>query len=269
MQHQPSRRWFLSTGGLGVVGVALAGGSAFGGQRGPAASPADPATVEDLVAGNRILAREQVLDAFGHISVRHPRNPDRYLLARSVAPGLVTADDIIEYDLDSKAIDDRGRASYRERFIHGEIYRSRRDVNAIVHCHTPSLLPFSVTKVPMRPVYHQSSWVAEGVPVFEIREAGGMTDMLIGDGRLAKALVATLGAKPAVLMRGHGAVVVGNSIPTVVGRSVYLDVNARAQVQAMALGGPITYIDPEEAKKYAAPNNYDRSWELWKKQVTR
>src|SRR2546427_3267329 len=121
MQQHHSRRWFLSTGGLGVAGVALAGRSSFG-QRGPAPSPADPATIDDLVAGNRILAREQVLDAFGHISVRHPRNPDRYLLARSVAPALVTADDIIEYDLDSKAIDDRGRASYRERFIHGEIY---------------------------------------------------------------------------------------------------------------------------------------------------
>ena len=149
MQHQPSRRWFVSTGGLGVVGIAFAGGSAFGGQRGAPASPADPAIVEDLVAGNRILAREQVLDAFGHISVRHPRNPDRYLLSRSLAPGLVVADDIIEYDLDSNAIGDRGRASYRERFIHGEIYRSRRDVNAIVHCHTASLLPFGVTKVPM------------------------------------------------------------------------------------------------------------------------
>src|SRR5438132_6129393 len=183
MHQHLSRRWFLSTGGLGVAGVALAGRSAFA-QRGPAASPADPATVEDLVAGNRILAREQVLDAFGHISVRHPRNPDRYLLARSVAPALVTADDIIEYDLDSKPIDDRGRASYRERFIHGEIYRTRGDVNAIVHCHTPSLLPFGVTKVLLRPVYHQSSWVAEGVPVFEIRQAGGMTDMLIGDNRL-------------------------------------------------------------------------------------
>lgn len=269
MSTAHSRRQFLTTFGAGAAGAALGGASLLRGQT-PAPSPADPALVADLVAGNRILSREQVLDAFGHISVRHPRNGTRYLLARSLAPGLVTAADIVEYDLDSNAIEARGRAPYRERFIHGEIYRARPDVNAVVHCHTPSLLPFGITRVPLRPVYHQSAFVAEGIPVFEIRDAAGMTDMLVGDARLGTALAQVLGNKPAALMRGHGAVIVGNSIPTVVGRSVYLDINARAQAQAMALGGgPITYIDAEEARKYAAPNNYERAWELWKQQVSR
>ena len=225
--------------------------------------------IDDLVAANRILAREQVLDAFGHVSVRLSGRVDRFLLARSLAPELVTAADILEYDLDGNPIDARGRASYRERFIHGEIYRARSDVRAIVHCHTLSLIPFGVSGVPLRPIYHQSAFIAQGVPVFEIRTAAGMTDMLITDGRLGRALAQTLGNKPAALMRGHGAVVVGDSIPNVVGRSVYLDINARLQAQAIALGGTITYLEPEEARLYLAPNNYDRAWELWKKQVSR
>ncbi len=239
------------------------------GQQPSSAGPVDPALIDDLVAANRILAREQVVDAFGHVSVRHPRGADRFLIARSVAPELVTAADIMEYDLDGNPVDARGRASYRERFIHGEIYRARSDVKAVVHCHTASLIPFGVTRVPLRPVYHQGAFVANGVPVFEIRDAGGMTDMLVGDAKLGRALAATLGNKPAALMRGHGAVIVGDSIPTAVGRSVYLDINARAQAQALALGGKITYLDPEEARKYVAPNNYERAWELWKKQVSR
>jgi HCOMODA/2-hydroxy-3-carboxy-muconic semialdehyde decarboxylase len=186
-----------------------------------------------------------------------------------VAPELVTAADIIEHDLEGTPIDARGRASYRERFIHSEIYRARSDVMSIVHCHTASLIPFGVTRVPLRPVYHQGAFVASGVPVFEIRDAGGMTDMLVSDGKLGRALAVTLANKPVALMRGHGAVIVGDSIPTAVGRSVFLDINARAQAQAIALGGKITYLDPEEARKYLAPNNYDRAWELWKKQVSR
>ena len=206
----------------------------------PAPAPPRPEAplIDDLVAANRILAQEQILDGYGHVSARNPRRADRFLLARSVAPELVTTADIMEYDLDGAPLDARGRTSYRERFIHSEIYRMRADVNAIVHCHTPSLIPFGVSKVPLRPVYHQSAFVAEGIPVFEIRDAAGMTNMLIGDGALGRALARTLANKPAALMRGHGAVMVGDTIPTTVGRSVYLDMNARLQAQAMALGGP-------------------------------
>jgi ribulose-5-phosphate 4-epimerase/fuculose-1-phosphate aldolase len=230
-----------------------------------AQSPQD--VIGDLVAGNHILANENVLDGYGHISARHPANKNRFLLSRSLAPESVTAADIMEHDLDGVPIDAKGRAPYKERFIHSEIYRVRPAVNAVVHCHTPSLIPFSVTKKPLRPMYHQSAFLAAGVPVFEIREAAGMTNMLIETAPLGRALAKVLADKPAVLMRGHGAVVVADTIPNVVGRSIYLDLNARIQAQAIALGGPITEISAEEAQKYAASDNYSRAWELWKKKA--
>jgi len=175
--------------------------------------------VDDLVAANRILADQGVLDAFGHVSVRHPLAQEHFLLSRSLAPDLVTAADIIEYDLDSRPIDARGRASYRERFIHSEIYRARRDVNAVIHCHTPSLIPFSDSTRPLRPMYHQSAFIAEGVPVFDIRLAVGMTNMLVEDAERGRALAKVLGTKPAALMRGHGAVVVADTLPNEIGRA--------------------------------------------------
>jgi ribulose-5-phosphate 4-epimerase/fuculose-1-phosphate aldolase len=179
----------------------------------------------------------------------------------------VAAADIMEHDLDGAPVDAKGRTPYKERFIHSEIYRVRPDVNAIVHCHTPSLIPFGVTKKPLRPMYHQSAFLAAGVPVFEIREAAGMTNMLVETVALGRALAKVLADKPAVLMRGHGAVVVADTILNVVGRSIYLDLNARIQMQAIALGGPITEISAEEAKNYAATDNYGRAWELWKKKA--
>lgn len=266
-----SRRRFVRLAGIGMSGVLASSVARIAAQqtRPAAGSPAEQAVLEDLVAANRILAHEQILDAFGHVSVRHPRRPDRFFVARSLAPALVTRADLMEYDLDANPIDERGRRSYLERFIHSEVYRARADVQAVVHCHTASLIPFGVTGVALRPIYHQSAFIALGVPVFEIRSAAGMTDMLIKDGALGRALARTLGDKPAALMRGHGAVVVAQSLPTVVGRSVYLDMNARLQAQAIALGGPVTYLDAQEAQLYLASNNYDRAWELWKKEVGR
>ena len=234
----------------------------------PAAPP--DALLEDLVAGNRILAMEGVLDGMGHISVRHPGQAGRFLLARSVAPELVTRADIMEFDPDGQPIDAKGRTPYKERFIHSEIYRARPDVNAIVHCHTPSLIPFADSTVPLRAMYHMAAFVAEGVPVFDIRAAAGMTDLLVSDAKLGRALAQTLGSKPAALMRHHGAVVVATSIPNVVGRSVYLDINARVQLQTATLGGTSTSIDPAEARlRMADPNEYSRAWELWKRKLSR
>jgi len=234
-----------------------------------AQSPQD--VIGDLVAGNHILANENVLDGYGHISARHPGNKQRFLLSRSLAPESVTAIDIMEHDLDGVPIEAKGRTPYKERFIHSAIYRARPDVNAVVHCHTPSLIPFGVTDVRLKPMYHQAAFLAAGVPVFEIRQAAGVTNMLIETAALGVALAKVLADKPAVLMRGHGAVVVADSIPNVVGRSIYMDLNARIQLQAVQLAGPrsgpITALTPEEAQKYAASDNYSRAWELWKKKA--
>src|SRR5215510_8200590 len=172
-------------------------------------APVEPAVIEDLVAANRILADQGVLDGFGHVSMRHPANPANLLMSRSLAPALTTAADILEYDADCNAVDDRGRASFLERFIHCEIYRARPDVKSVIHTHSPGVVPFAASTVPLRPMYHVAGFLAAGVPVFEIRNVAGMTNMLIANATLGKALAETLGDKAVVLMRGHGNVVVG------------------------------------------------------------
>jgi HCOMODA/2-hydroxy-3-carboxy-muconic semialdehyde decarboxylase len=264
----PTRRDFLRT--CTVLGSSLLLGRALDARAVPgSAGPFDPALIEDLVAANHILAAEAVVDGYGHVSARHDRSPERFLIARSVAPELVSAEDILELDLDGDAVDPRGRKLYLERFIHGEIYRVRPDVKAIVHHHSAAVIPFSITGVPLRPVYHMAAFVGQGVPVFEIRAAGGTTDMLVRTPALGRALAATLADKPAALMRGHGAVVVGRSISEAVARSVYLQMNARLQAQAMALGGEVTYLDAGEVEQLGAPSWYDRAWELWKRKAAR
>lgn len=237
----------------------------------PAASPVDAALVEDLVAANRILADQQVLDAYGHVSVRIPGNPQRFLMGRNLAPALVTADDIVEYDLDGKPYGAKpGFTHFLERFIHAEIYRARPDVMSVIHNHAPALLPFANTQTPLKPMYHVSSFIGQGAPVFEIRKAAGMTNMLIGDGKLGKALAEVLGPNAIVLMRGHGSVVVAPSLPLAVFRAVYAEVNARAQAQAIALGGPTVFLDPEEAEKAnkVIDQVHTRAWDLWKRKAS-
>ena len=224
-------------------------------------------TLEDLVAAYRILAAHGVIDAYGHVSLRSPHNPQRYYLARSLAPELVTADDLIEYDLDSRPIDERGRESVRERFIHGEIFKARPEVMAVVHNHSPSVVPFSVTGVPMRALFHMASFVGDGLPNFEIRDVQPGSDLLVKTAPLGKALATTLGTKPAALMRGHGSVVVGENLPRAVGRSVYLELSAQLQMQALTLAGPngkITYMDAAEVKASDPVQNYARAWPMWR-----
>jgi ribulose-5-phosphate 4-epimerase/fuculose-1-phosphate aldolase len=227
--------------------------------------------LQDLVAAYRILAAHGVIDAYGHVSLRSPRNPQRYFLARSVAPELVSEEDLIQYDLDSNALDAEvgksGRESVNERFIHGEIYRARPDVMCVVHNHSPSVIPFSVTGVPMRALYHMAAFIGEGLPNFEIRDVRKGTDLLVKDAALGRALAATLAKKPAALMRGHGSVVVGENLPRAVGRSVYLEQSARMQMQAIALagaGGSITYFDDAEVQASIARQDYYRAWPLWR-----
>ena len=233
----------------------------------------DPALIADLVAANRVLAREGVLDGWGHVSVRHDRDPNRYLLSRSLAPELVGAKDILEFDLDNNAVNDWGVNLYTERFIHGEIYKARPDVVAVCHSHAPPVIPFGVTSVKLKPLYHRAAFIALGVPIFEIRDAAGMTDLLIRNPALGAALAKSIADKPAVLMRGHGATIVAPSLPRLVGRSIFLALNATLQMQAMALtqggGGPINFLHPEEARLIEAREGYGlgRAWDAWKRKA--
>jgi len=223
--------------------------------------------IEDLVAAYRILAEHGVIDAYGHVSVRSDSDPNRYFLARAIAPETVTHDDIMEYDLDSKPIDASGRESVRERFIHGEILKARPDVRAVVHNHSPSVVPFSVTSVPMRPLFHMAAFIGNGVPNFEIRDAEKGTDLLVKTPYLGQALAKTLGGHPTALMRGHGSVTVGETLPRAVGRSVYLEMSARMQLQAILIAGSngkITYIDEAEVKASVPAQEYNRAWPVWR-----
>src|ERR1700686_209164 len=231
--------------------------------------------IADLAAASRILAAHGVVDGSGHVSLRHPAAPGRYLMARSVAPALVTPDDMIEYDLDSNPVNANGRSSFIERFIHGEIYKARPDVRAVVHSHSPSVIPFGATQVPLRAMFTNAGFLAAGVPVFEIRKYGGMTNLLVSNPMFGRALADTLGDKSVALMRGHGNVVVGASIPVVVYRAIYTEINARLEWQAIGLGGPITFLEKEEGEKIDGLNNNPdnpgfgilRPWELWKKKA--
>ena len=228
-----------------------------------------PALVEDIVVGSHILAEFGVLDGFGHVSARDPADPSHFLMARSLAPALVTADDIMAFDQDGNPIDARGRAVFLERFIHAEIYRARPDVMAVVHAHSPSVIPFSVSKAPLRAIYHNPAFLAAGVPVWDIAQEFGATDMLVRNNDIGRSLAAALGDKAVILMRGHGDVAVGPSVKAAVYRAYYTDVDARLQAQAIALGTEVTYLTVEEGAKADATNLMviDRIWNLWKQRV--
>jgi len=233
--------------------------------------PLDRAFIDDLVAANRTLARLGVLDAFGHVSVRDPRNPHRYLIARSIAPESVA--DILILDLDCQTVDpkDDGKLLYRERFIHGEIYKARADVNAVVHSHSPTVVPFTVTQAKLRPLLHNAGFLGLGVPLFEIRKSvGDGTDLMILTPNLGKDLAKKLGKDAAVvLMRGHGDSVVGPSLPNAVFRAYYTEINARQQLAAITIGGPINFMTRAEAltANAAMLNASARPWALWRKRA--
>ena len=231
--------------------------------------------IEDLVLANHILHAEGVLDSFGHVSFRSPERPDRFFMARAMGPKLVTASDILEFDAEGEALDRRGRSVYSERFIHSEIYKKRPDVNAVIHSHSPGVIPFSITDVPLRAVMPPAAFLGTGVPVFEIRDADGMTDMLVTNAKRGKSLADRLGDNSVALMRGHGDVVVGADLRLAVARAVYTEVNARIQMQAVMLagGGRIEYMAPEECTlreaaaallKRGSGMGQDRVWEALK-----
>lgn len=224
--------------------------------------------VEDLLLGNKILFKYGIVDAFGHISVRHDSDPQKYVMSRHLAPGLVTEKDLITYDLDSVPIVPTKHRLYSERYIHGEIYKARPDVTSVVHCHAPSLIPFGITKAELEPVYHMSAFLGLGVPKFEIREKAGMTDMLIRTAPIGKALAEKLGDKPMILMRGHGATMVGKTIKHAVYRAVYAAQNAQIQSEALRLGEP-TYLAQEESANYERyiDEVIHRPWNMWIREV--
>ena len=233
--------------------------------------PVEPALMADLAAAGRILVTQGVMDGFGHVSLRHPGAPNRYFMARSIAPALVTPDDIIEYDLDSNPCNANGRGSFLERFIHGEIFKARPDVMSVVHSHSPSVIPFGLVNVPMQAMFHNAAFIAAGVPVFDIREKFGATDMLIGNGAKGVALAQSMGKKDIALMRAHGSVACGPTLQTAVFRAVYTEVNARVQHWTNALGGgaPMAALNSEEGLLADAVNQTAgmRAWDLWRSQV--
>jgi len=230
------------------------------------AAPASVGLIEDLVTAYRILAIQGIFDAYGHVSVRHDRDPNRDLMARSLAPSLVTAADIVEFDLDSRPVEGNTSTPVVERFIHGEIYKARPDVMAVVHCHPPSVIPFSVSSVPLRPVFVAAAFIGDGLPLFKTGEIEVSTKMAIQDGARGKALAQALGDRPAVLMRGHGAAVVGASVRIAVLHTYHLDMNAKLQAQAILLGGTVSYVAPEPPGTVIADGG-DRAWDFWKRKV--
>lgn len=229
-----------------------------------------PEIVADLVAANHILFDQGVVDAFGHISVRHDGRSDRFLLARNMAPSRVEAEDVVEFTLDGEAVNANGRKVYLERFIHAEIFRKRPDVMAVVHSHSHSIVPLSVVKgTRLRAMFHMAGFVGQGAPVFEIREAGGdATDLLISNNHLGRALAEHFDGHDIVLMRGHGSTVVGGSIKQAVYRAVYAELNARYQLQAMQLG-EVTYLTEGESRACVASieAQVHRPWEMWLEQA--
>jgi len=227
--------------------------------------------LEDLAAASRILVDQGVFDAAGHVSIRHPRNTDRFFMPRSLAPALVTADDIMEFTLDCEACDARGRTPFIERFLHGGIYRQRPDVMAIAHGHSAAVIPFGLVATPMRATYHNAAFLAAGVPVFDIRHKFGATDIVISNAEKGAALAEALGDKAVLLLRAHGFVAVAPTLQSAVFRAIFTEVSARVQLQAAALGGPMAALDEEEGRKADAINlaTVGRSWDLWKSRVSR
>jgi len=225
--------------------------------------------IRDLVIANRILAREDVLDAYGHVSVRHPVHPNRYLLSCSRSPELVESSDIVEFDFDGTAADGDARTPYLERFIHGAIYEARPEIQAVVHSHAEDLLPFGVSNVPLEPVIHNASRMGSHVPVWDIRDTFGDTNLLVANVDQGRDLARALAAHTVVLMRGHGFTVAGRSLLEVVGLSIYLPKNARVLMNAM-LFGEVKTLSPGEIDLIQSgpmPHDWKRAWEYWSRRA--
>jgi HCOMODA/2-hydroxy-3-carboxy-muconic semialdehyde decarboxylase len=220
--------------------------------------------IADLVAANRILAEQGILPGYGHVSVRHPSEPSRYFLSRSLAPELVTAADIVEYDLDSNPVSGNAPRGYLERFIHGEIYKVRPDVNAVVHNHSPAVISFGIGSTPLRPVFHMAAFFLDGIPVWDYRDFGTDDGALVHTPERGAGLAAALRDRPVVMMINHGVTIVGDALPMVVGRSVALEQNAQMQSEALSRGDEITYLEFDHE---TPGSDFLRNWDLWRRQL--
>ena len=222
--------------------------------------------LELLVTANRILAREGVVDAYGHVSIRHPERPDRYILSQSRAPDLVELSDLMEYTLEGDPVDQQGRSMYTERPIHGGSYQAREDGMAIVHNHSPTVIPFSVTDTPLRPMFHLGAIIGSELPVWDIRDNFQDTNMLVTNMEQGRDLAACLGGRRVSLMRGHGCVIAGQTIREVVMASVYLQVNAGLLLQSLQLG-EVKYLSSGEIEMMSDSQmrltGQERAWEYW------
>jgi ribulose-5-phosphate 4-epimerase/fuculose-1-phosphate aldolase len=228
----------------------------------------DEQRIADLVTANHILFDQGVVDGFGHISARSVKNPSHFWLSQSRPPGMVSKEDILEFDENSEAIDRGGRPLYSERYIHGEVLRARPDVMSVVLGHASAVIPFGVTGVPFKPVIHTAGFLPPVTPIFEIRDvASEDSSMLISSNKLGAGLAKSLGQFPVVLMRGHGKTVVGTSVRSAVYRSIYTQLNAQIQTNSLMLGaGKVVYLTPMEAANVNVLNEtggIERIWQIW------
>jgi ribulose-5-phosphate 4-epimerase/fuculose-1-phosphate aldolase len=224
--------------------------------------------IDELVAANHILAARGIVDAYGHVSMRDEANPNRFFLTWAVAPGIAVASDVLAYDLDGTTTDTGGREQYSERFIHSAIYAARPDVNGIVHSHSRAIIPFTVTGVPLQPIWHMSAFLADGCETFDTHDVAGDTDLLVKTPALGRALATSVANRNVGLLRGHGSVALGRSVREAVYRAVYLEENAKLQSEAMRMG-PVKYLTGGEAElmsQYMKPD-VRRPWELWLREI--
>ena len=227
--------------------------------------------VRHVVIANRILAHEGVVDAYGHVSIRHPDRPDRFLLSRSRSPELVTMDDILEFGLDGEPIDANGPPGYAERYIHAAIFEARPDVQCAIHNHAQDLIPFTVTPTPLRPIFHTAARIGAEIPVWDIRDKFGDTNLLVVNIDQGRDLAKALGDHRMALMRGHGCAIGAPNIHAGVMTAIYAQVNARLQLQAMQLG-EVSYLSAGEIEcmntsEYASTLGRERSWEYLRRRA--
>jgi ribulose-5-phosphate 4-epimerase/fuculose-1-phosphate aldolase len=225
------------------------------------------AAISELVIANRVVAQLKLVDSFGHVTLRNSENPQRFFMSRARAPGLVTKDDILEFDLDSTPVDLRGMRPYAERFIHGCLYKARPDVMAVCHNHAHELLPMAVTKTVMRPALHSAAVIGHEVPVWDIRDQFGDTNMLVTSNEMGDSLAATVGKGKAALMRGHGSVIVGKNVQDAIFTAFYLRLNAEVLIKAISMGGTVTYLSAGEVDQsgelHSQAAAQGRAWEDW------